>query len=160
MAAKKEEIAIKEPQYDSMEAKRIEKVALIEKMVNECNEIITNENTLITELNELRAETASLEEQLEMKKASSNGCVDTISRYAAFGEQNQQYIDTISGHYNAQWERFESKCYNWTTHQLTMWFRKVAASVPTEMNGPDFRFNDVDEHSLVHTPFPVILFPC
>ena len=132
-----------------MKQLRDAKVTLIEKAINECNELIAIENTLLAELEELRTNATAVEVQLETVKSSSADCADTIALYGIFKEQNQKHIEILNNEYAAQWDAFESQCCEWNAHQLIVWFRKV--SVPFTVDERDLTVEpqNVEEQSSV-----------
>ena len=110
---------------------------MITRTVDRCNELIETENKLSSELKQLRDETAAVKGRLETAKSSSADCADTISLYETFKQQNENHIDTISSYYTAQWESFESRCFEWSAHELVVYFQKIGASVFVESNAAD-----------------------
>lgn len=140
----------KQEQYENAKQARIEKVDLLKTVTMECNDLIGIENEALNESQAMESEFIAEEQKLEVIRYSISDCVKTISLYAAFKEQNQRNIGMINSHYSAQWDSFESNCYNWTTHQLIVWFRKNGISIDTESNGPNLLSDNVEEHSLVH----------
>lgn len=142
MDKKKEEDRQKQGHYDNLRQKRIEKIDLLRNVLAECNQLISSENTLVAELKELRIEIAADEVQLAVAGSSEADCINTISLYESFKMENEKNIKTIVDHYCAQWDAFESRCHQWTTHELCLWLRKIAFS-------PALTAKDMNINSLV-----------
>ena len=142
ISVEKEKSQGKVNRFETIKSKRVETMALVKRTVDQCNELIATENKLFSELKDFREGTAAMEQRLQSAKSSLAECADTMSLYGTFNEKNQNYIETISSYYNAQWESFESKCFEWSAHELVVHFRRIAASVAA--NGKD---SDVDEQS-------------
>ena len=130
-------------------------MSLIEKTVNQCNQLIDSENKLSAELKVLNKETNAVKVKLETAKSSSADCAETISLYGTFKEQNQKHIDMISNHYSAKLESFESRCFKWSTHELVVHFRRIAASVAVDEKESTSESQDAEEQSLVSILFPL-----
>lgn len=139
----------KDAQNRQMKQLRDAKVALIEKTINECNELIATENMLVAELEELATNTAAVEVQLETVKSSSADCADTIALYGIFKEQNQKYIEILNDEYAAQWDAFESRCFEWNAHQLTVWMRRITMSIVVDEQDWMAECRNVEEQSSV-----------
>ena len=156
-AAKKEKSIEKRSRYEDIQRKRVKTVKLIKRRTDECNALIASENKLCTELKELRDATNVVEGRLQTAKSSSNDCADTIFLYETFKQQNQYHIGTISNYYNAQWQSFESRCFEWSAHELVVYFRKIAASISVDGKDSSLESNGADEQSLVCIRAPLII---
>lgn len=134
-------------QYDETKERRIGKIASIQRATNECNKLIAIENGLLAKLKGLRRSTTAVKLQLATLRASSCGCADTISLYGAFKKQNELYINTINSHSSAQWNAFESNCFEWSAHDLVVWLRKINALSAKDDNALRLVSQDIEEES-------------
>ena len=157
LSSKKEETDLKNERYKKIKESRRGLVSLIEKTVNQCNELIDGQNELFVELKVLNKETNAVKFELETAKSSSADCADTISLYAVFGEQNQKHIDMISNHYSAEWESFESRCFEWSAPELVVYFQKIAATAFDDGKDSLLTSDDADEYSSVRILSPLLV---
>jgi len=92
-------------------------VANFKMMADACNKLIDSENAIVCALNILKSSNSEAEWTLKSVKASNAKCQEYMGLYDEYTER----IEGINNQFKLRWDWFESKCTEWTTHELAAW---------------------------------------
>ena len=90
-------------EYATTQQSRMDLVILIEQKVKECNDSISKENELLTNIQNKSNTISSFNAEQEKLKLASKRCIALINSYNVFEESNTEYIESLNKHFEEKW---------------------------------------------------------